>query len=78
MVFLRDTIQLIHIKAVSPSGAHVRNTMRAVTILILLFGTLMLTGCNNAPGASGQYATHDRGNGTVDPSAPWYSSSRLY
>jgi hypothetical protein len=52
--------------------------MRLIAILLTLFGTLMLMGCDNAPGVSGQYATHDRGNGTIDKSAPQYSSSSRY
>ncbi len=37
------------------------------TIAILLsFAALMLTACTTTPGADGRYATHDRGNGTID------------
>jgi len=43
--------------------------MRIVFIIMSLVATLVLTGCNGAPGASGQYATHDRGNVTIDRSA---------
>jgi len=43
--------------------------MKLIAILATLLATLGLTGCKNAPGADGQYATHDRGNGTIDPSA---------
>jgi hypothetical protein len=52
-------------------------TMRLIATLIISVGTLMLTGCN-APGANGQYATHDRGNGSIDKSAPWYASPSRY
>jgi hypothetical protein len=52
--------------------------MRLIAILLTLFTMQMLTGCNNVPGAGGQYATHDRGNGTIDKSAPHYFSSTRY
>jgi len=43
--------------------------MKSIAIILTLFTTLVLTGCNGAPGANGQYATHDRGNVTIDRSA---------
>jgi len=43
--------------------------MKWIAILVASLAALALTGCKNAPGADGQYATHDRGNGTIDPSA---------
>jgi hypothetical protein len=30
-------------------------------VLVLVFLTLGLAGCKDAPGANGEYATHDRG-----------------
>ena len=48
--------------------------MRLIAILVTLFGAMALTGCNSVPGSLGQYATHDRGNGTIDKSAPQYFS----
>jgi hypothetical protein len=52
--------------------------MRLIAILLTLFGTLVLTGCNNIPGSNGQYATHDRGNQTIDQSARRYFSQTGY
>ena len=49
--------------------------MRLIAILAVLFSTLASTGCSNVPGANGQYATHDRGNQTIDPSARRYFST---
>lgn len=40
--------------------------MKTMTLFLTLLATLFVAGCMNAPGGSGQYATHDRGNGTVD------------
>ena len=31
-------------------------------LVVLLFATLHLAACKNAPGADGRYATHDRGS----------------
>jgi hypothetical protein len=52
--------------------------MKLLAILLALSTALLLTGCNNVPGADGQYATHDRGNGTIDKSAPHYFSTTRY
>jgi hypothetical protein len=52
--------------------------MRVIAILLTLFATLALTGCMTVPGSLGQYATHDRGNGTVDKSAPQYFAQPRY
>ena len=49
--------------------------MRVIAILLTLFSTLMLTGCGNVPGSDGRYATHDRGNQTIDQSARRYFST---
>jgi len=40
--------------------------MKTKAFLLTLLATLFLAGCVNAPGGNGQYATHDRGNGTID------------
>jgi hypothetical protein len=40
--------------------------MKTITLFLTLFATLVLAGCMDAPGSNGQYATHDRGNGTID------------
>ncbi len=40
--------------------------MKTITLFLTLFATLFLIGCTNAPGGNGEYATHDRGNGTID------------
>ena len=54
-------------------------TMRLIATLLALFGTLMLTGCSPSPGwDSGRYATHDRGNGTVDKTAKEYFAQPRY
>jgi hypothetical protein len=52
--------------------------MRVIAILTILFGTLVLTACGNVPGADGRYATHDRGNQTIDQSARRYFSQTGY
>ncbi len=46
-----------------------RDAMRFAAIILTLFATLIVTGCSGLPGADGRYATHDRGNGTIDRSA---------
>ena len=52
--------------------------MKLLAILVIVFTTLMLPGCSNVPGSNGQYATNDRGNGTIDKSAPQYFSRTRY
>jgi hypothetical protein len=52
--------------------------IKLFAILHTVFPTLMLTGCSNVPGSNGQYATNDRGNGTIDKSAPQYFSRTRY
>jgi hypothetical protein len=52
--------------------------IKLFAILLTVFTTLMLTGCSNVPGSNGQYATNDRGNGTIDKSAPQYFSRTRY
>ena len=44
--------------------------MRFAAIFLTLIAALIGTACSGVPGASGEYATHDQGNGTIDPSAP--------
>jgi len=52
--------------------------MRVIAMLAILFSSLVSTGCSNVPGSNGQYATNDRGNGTIDRSAPQYFSRTRY
>lgn len=40
--------------------------MKTRTLFLTLLATLLVAGCMNRPGRTGQYATHDRGNGTID------------
>ncbi len=43
--------------------------MRLSAVILTLIATLIASACSGAPGSSGQYATHDRGNVTIDRSA---------
>jgi len=52
--------------------------MRLIAILAIMFSSLVSAGCSNVPGSSGQYATNDRGNGTIDKTAPQYFSRTRY
>jgi len=52
--------------------------MRLIAILAIMVSSLLSTGCSNIPGSNGQYATNDRGNGTIDKSAPQYFSRTRY
>jgi len=54
-------------------------TMRLIATFLVLLGTLVLAACTPSPGwDSGRYATHDRGNGTVDKTAKEYFSQPRY
>ena len=58
---------------------YVGETMRLIATLLASFGALMLTACSPSPGwDSGRYATHDRGNGTVDKTAKEYFAQPRY
>lgn len=52
--------------------------MGLIAILLVLLGALPLIECSSTPGWDGKYAAHDRGNGTVDKSAPQYFSWPRY
>lgn len=39
--------------------------MKTIATLLTLLAALTVAACN-APGSDGRYATHDRGNGTID------------
>ncbi len=47
--------------------------MRLTAIVLTLIATLIGAACSNVPGANGEYATHDRGNVTIDRSAPYWT-----